>query len=116
MVWPSPGERERLERFPVEVALEDLRGSFTLRAGDRDLVFSQHGPARLGVAVVLCAQRFMGFVPDDLASIPEHALVWVCDQLEAAPADLLAYGRRPQARVRQLGGWLGRSAIRSIEC
>lgn len=102
MVWPSPGERERLERFPVEVALEDLRGSFTLRAGDRDLVFSQHGPARLGVAVVLCAQRFMGFVPDDLASIPEHALVWVCEQLEAAPADLLAYGRRPQTRSEDL--------------
>jgi hypothetical protein len=46
----EPAERERLERFPVEIALEDLRESFTLKAGDRDLVFSQHGPARLGVA------------------------------------------------------------------
>ena len=66
MGWPSRPERERLERFPLEIALEDLRESFTLNAGDRDLVFSQHGPARLGVAVALCALGFMGFVPDDL--------------------------------------------------
>ena len=30
MGWPSRVERERLERFPAEIALEDLRGSFTL--------------------------------------------------------------------------------------
>ena len=44
----------------------------------------------------------MGFVPDDLAAIPEHALAWVCDQLEASPADLLAYGRRAQTRTDDL--------------
>jgi hypothetical protein len=44
MGWPSRPERERLERFPLEIALEDLRESFTLKAGDRDLLFSQHGP------------------------------------------------------------------------
>jgi hypothetical protein len=43
MGWPSGPERERLERFPAETALQDLRDSFTLKAGDRDLVFSQHG-------------------------------------------------------------------------
>jgi hypothetical protein len=43
MSWPSRAERERLERFPLEIALEDLRESFTLKAGDRDLVFSQQG-------------------------------------------------------------------------
>ena len=63
MGWPSRPERERLERFPADIALQDLRGSFTLRASDRDLVFSQHGAARLGVAVALCALRFMGFTP-----------------------------------------------------
>ncbi len=60
MGWPSRPRRERLERFPVEIALEDLRESFTLKAGGRDLVFSQHRPARLGVAVALCALGFMG--------------------------------------------------------
>ncbi len=103
MGWPSRPERERLERFPLEIALEDLRESFTLKAGDRDLVFSQHGPARLGVAVALCALRFMGFVPDDLASIPEHGLLWVYDQLEAEPTELLAYGVRAQTRSDDLG-------------
>jgi hypothetical protein len=102
MSWPSRPEREQLERFPSEIALKDLRGSFTLGAGDRDLVFSQHGPARLGVAVALCALRFMGFVPDELASIPEHALLWVCDQLEAEPTELLAYGTRAQTRSNDL--------------
>jgi hypothetical protein len=28
-----------------------------------------------GSRVALCALRFMGFVPDDLASIPDHALL-----------------------------------------
>jgi TnpA family transposase len=102
MSWPSRHERERLERFPVEIALEDLRESFTLKAGDRDLSFSQHGPARLGVAVALCALRFMGFVPADLASIPEHALLWVCDQLDAEPTELLSYGARAQTRSDDL--------------
>jgi hypothetical protein len=102
MGWPSRPERAQLERFPVDVALEDLRASFTLQAGDRDLVFSQHGPARLGVAVQLCALRFMGFVPEDLASIPEHALPWLCEQIESSPADLLTYGRRAQTRSDDL--------------
>jgi hypothetical protein len=96
----------------VEIALEDLRGSFTLKAGDRDLVFSQHGPARLGVAVALGALRFMGFVPDDLASIPEHALLWVCDQLEAEPTELLAYGARAQTRSDDLGAIRAHLAFR----
>ena len=98
MSWPSRPERERLERFPADIALQDLRDSFTLKARDPELVFSPHGPARLGVPVALCALRFMGFVPDELASIPEHALLWVCDQLEAEPTELLAYGARAQTR------------------
>jgi hypothetical protein len=42
-----------------------------------------------------------GVVPDDLASIAEHALLWVCDQLEAEPTELLAYGARAQTRSRR---------------
>ena len=113
MGWPSRPERERLERFPLEIALQDLRDSFTLKARDRELVFSQHGPARLGVAVALCAQRFMGFVPDDLASIPEHALLWVCNQLEAEPTELLAYGARAQTRSEDLAAVRAHLGFRS---
>ena len=53
MGWPSRPERERLERFPLEIALEDLRESFTLKAGDRDLVFSQHGPGLIAAQAPL---------------------------------------------------------------
>ncbi|MDQ3091039.1 MAG: DUF4158 domain-containing protein, partial [Actinomycetota bacterium] len=67
-------------------------------------MFSQHGPARLGMAVQLCALRFMGFLPDDLSSLPEQALVWVAEQLEADPADLLRYGRRGQTRSEDAAG------------
>jgi hypothetical protein len=41
-------------------------------------------------------------VPDELASIPEHALLWGCDQLEAEPTELLAYGSRAQTRSDDL--------------
>lgn len=50
----------------------------------------------------MCALRFMGFVPEDLASIPEHALLWVYDQVEAEPTELLAYGARAQTRSDDL--------------
>jgi hypothetical protein len=56
------------------------------------------------MAVQLCALRFMGFLPDDLSSLPEQALVWVAEQLEADPADLLRYGRRGQTRSEDAAG------------
>ena len=70
-------------------------------------------PPGLGVAVALCALRFMGFVPDDLAWIPEHALLWVCDQLEAEPTELLAYGARAQTRSEDLAAVRAHLGLRS---
>lgn len=57
MGWPSRPERERLERFPADIALQDLRDSFTLKARDRELVFSQHGPPRLGVGPAVATDQ-----------------------------------------------------------
>ncbi len=59
----------------------------------------------------MCAVRFLGFVPEDIASIPDEALVFVCGQVDAAPHELLAYGARSQTRsdhlqlVLNLLGW-----------
>jgi TnpA family transposase len=50
----------------------------------------------------LCAVRFLGFVPDEIASIPNEALAFVAGQVDAAPYELLAYGDRAQTRSDHL--------------
>ena len=78
MGYPNEAERRRLERFPDRIAVEDLRACFALSDADRELVFAQRGAEnRLGLAVSLCAVRFLGFVPDEIASIPDEALAFV---------------------------------------
>jgi hypothetical protein len=54
------------------------------------------------VVVQLCALRWLGFVPDDLTAIPQPALLQLCDQVEANPAELDGYGARHQTRTDQL--------------
>ena len=104
MGYPNETERRRLERFPDRIAVEDLRVCFALKERDRTLVFDQRGPKnRLGLAVSLCALRFLGFVPDDVASIPDEALRFLAGQVDAAPHELLSYGARSQTRSDHLG-------------
>jgi TnpA family transposase len=101
--YPSEMERRRLERFPERIAVEDLRVCFALSDRDRELVFAQRGPEnRLGLALTLCAIRFLGFVPEDLASVPEEALSFVAGQVDAAAQELLQYGGRAQTRTTHL--------------
>jgi hypothetical protein len=96
--YPNDAERRRLERFPERIAIEDLRACFALSDRDRVLIFEQRGPVnRLGLAVSLCALRFLGFVPDDIASIPDEALGFVASQVDAAPHELLTFG--PEGRT-----------------
>ncbi len=57
---------------------------------------------RTGLAVSLCALRFLGFVPEDVASIPDEALTFLAGQLDAAAHKLLAYGARAQTRSDHL--------------
>jgi TnpA family transposase len=101
--YPNEAERRRLERFPDHIAVEDLRACFALSDRDRVLVFDQRGPEnRLGLAVSLCALRFLGFVPDGIASIPDEALGFVSRQVDAEAHELLAYGARAQTRSDHL--------------
>jgi len=102
--YPNAAERRRLERFPDRIPVEDLRACFALSDRDRLLVFDQRGPEnRLGLAVSLSALRFLGFVPDEITSIPDEALVFVAGQVDAAAHELLAYGARAQTRSDHLG-------------
>jgi hypothetical protein len=102
--YPNDPERRRLERFPDRIAVEDLRACFALKERDLTLVFDQRRPEnRLGLAVALSAVRFLGFVPDDIASIPDEALRFLAAQVDAAPHVVLGYGARAQTRSDHLG-------------
>ena len=50
---------------------------------DRDLVAIRRGAAnRLGLALQLCALRYLGFVPRNLSAAPRSAACFVADQLK----------------------------------
>ena len=52
----------RLASFPEEIPGDDLIRAFTLTGADRDLVAIRRGAAnRLGLALQLCALRYLGF-------------------------------------------------------
>jgi hypothetical protein len=100
--WPSPSERRALDAFPEQIGPEDLDEHFKLSPADMRFALRHRGDSRLGAAVQLCALRWLGFVPEQLTAIPQPALLELCDQLEAKPADLDGYGAREQTRTDQL--------------
>lgn len=100
--WPSPAERRALDAFPEQIGPEDLDEHFKLSPADMRFALRHRGDSRLGVAVQLCALRWLGFVPEALTEIPQPAVLELCDQLEANPADLDTYGARSQTRSDQL--------------
>jgi hypothetical protein len=64
VAYPSEIERHRLERFPEQIAVGDLRACFALSDADRELVFAQRGVAsRLGLAVQLRGCASSGSCP-----------------------------------------------------
>ena len=67
----SETELARLASFPEEIPGDDLIRAFTLTGADRDLVAIRRGAAnRLGLALQLCALRYLGFVPRNLSAAP----------------------------------------------
>ena len=78
----SETELARLASFPEEIPGDDLIRAFTLTGADRDLVAIRRGAAnRLGLALQLCALRYLGFVPRNLSAAPRSAACFVADQL-----------------------------------
>jgi len=64
--WPSPAERRALDAFPAQIGPEDLDEHFKVSPADMRFALKHRGDSRLGVAVQLCALRWLGFIPDDL--------------------------------------------------
>jgi hypothetical protein len=58
--WPSPAERRALDAFPEQIGPEDLDEHFKLSPADMRFALRHRGDSRLGVAVQLCALRWLG--------------------------------------------------------
>ena len=90
----SETELARWASFPEEIPGDDLIRAFTLTGADRDLVAIRRGAAnRLGLALQLCALRYLGFVPRNLSAAPRSAACFVADQLESTRRTPLATPR-----------------------
>jgi len=99
----TTSERDRLNRFPVQIPDEDLRVFFLLSDADQTAINKQReAHTRLGFAMQLCALRYLGFAPDDLSTAPWEAVVYVAQQLTVSPDALAAYGRRIPTRTLHL--------------
>jgi hypothetical protein len=111
--WPGAAERRALDAFPEQIGPEDLEAHFKLSPADLRFARRHRGDSRLGVAVQLCALRWLGFIPDELTALPQPALLELCDQLEANPGDLDGYGAREQTRTDQLAAARAHAGFRS---
>ena len=113
----SETELARLASFPEEIPGDDLIRAFTLTGADRDLVAIRRRAAnRLGLALQLCALRYLGFVARNLSAAPRSAACFVADQLEVSPDEIQSYARREQTRRQhftEVREHLGFSMLRS---
>src|SRR6266581_1418001 len=98
---------ERLRSYP-DIGREELARFFTLTRKDLGFIDNLgrgggRGPAaRLGLAVQLCTVPWLGFVPDDLWSVPQAAVLRLANQLAVFPGVLEQYGLRAQTRSDHL--------------
>jgi hypothetical protein len=96
-------ERERWDRFPPEIVEEDLVSFFTLSAADLvHIPVKSAAHNRLGFALQLCAIRYLGFCPADLATAPTPAVTYLARQVDADPRELSRYGARAHTRTDHL--------------
>jgi len=98
-------ELERLATWPPEVSRADLVAHFTLSLDDARWARSFRSPSaradRLGLAVQLCALRFLGFVPADLAAAPGEVVQRLADQLGVPAGGLSRYADQVSGRSRR---------------
>ncbi len=98
--WLSEAERGRLTSFPEYIPEVDLIAFFTLISADQQLIRKRSGASnRLGMALQLCALRYMGFIPENLNAAPASALKFLAHQLGIEEISLGAYGAREQTRT-----------------
>jgi TnpA family transposase len=98
----SEAERLRLSQFPRDIPEVDLIQYFRLTQDDLNLIQRQRRNSnRLGIAVQLCALRYLGFCPDDLQQTPLAVLTFIAKQFNISVnvEDLSRYGKRSQTRT-----------------
>jgi hypothetical protein len=115
----SDAELEEVRRFPGSIAQNELIRYLTLMPGDVALVNGHRGAGnRTGVAVQLCSLPWLGFVPDEVASVPPAATARLPEQLLVPVGELRSYGMREQTRtdhIREVAGFLGWRAGGEVE-
>src|SRR6266567_6450190 len=98
----TDAERDRLNRFPIDIAPTDLLAEFIqTHRGDHN---------RLGHALQLVALRLLGFAPDDLSTAPRRAVAYVALQLGMSTSALAQYGDRIHTRtdhLREIQAYVG---------
>ncbi len=95
----SDAEIERLEGWPGAVDPDSLGRYFRLDVRDLEFVRRQNGASgQLGIALQLCALRWLGFFPDDLPAAPEEAIKCLADALDVPGWAIFDYSVRPQTR------------------
>lgn len=91
----SEADHERLNRFPDEISKEDHATYFLLSEADLVEIAKQRSDSNcLGFAIQICALRYMGFVPNDLLSIPLETLKYIAEQLQVSLDKLTHYSDR----------------------
>ena len=99
----TTSERDRLNRFPVQIPDEELRVFFLFSDADQTAINTQReAHTRLGFARQLCALRYLGFAPDDLRTAPWAAVGYGAQHLTGAPDARAADGRRMPTRTLHL--------------
>jgi hypothetical protein len=95
----SDAEIERLEGWPESIDPDSLGRHFQLDGRDVVFVRRQNGASgQLGIALQLCALRWLGFFPDDLPAAPEEAIGCLADALDVPVRAIFDYSVRPQTR------------------
>jgi TnpA family transposase len=91
----SEADHDRLNRFPEEIPKDEHFTYFLLSEADHTEIGKQRSDStRLGFAVQICALRYMGFVPNNLLSIPPQTLKYIAQQLQVLPDALTQYSDR----------------------
>ena len=97
----SREQYEQLRSFP-EISRDELFRYFTLTPADVAFVDPGAGRGaadRLGMAVLVSALPWLGFVPDDVPSAPAAAVARLSERLGIPVGELRGYGAREQTRT-----------------
>jgi hypothetical protein len=107
----TDADRDRLNRFPIDIAPTDLLTYFTLSEADLELIQAHRGDHnRLGFALQLVALKFLGFAPGDLSAAPARAVAYLALQLGLPTSALVQYGDREHTRtdhLREIQAYVG---------